>query len=1186
MTTGASPYVTPPTVDRLPGTPDHEIEIHASYQTVDIGGGVMANAEVYNGTIPGPTLRFNVNDTVIVRLVNDLDYPTGIHWHGIELHNGHDGTPVTQNGAPVGPFGPKPVMASPTGGTYLYRFKVTRPGIFWYHPHHHYSTNRVFKGLYGMFIVTDPDESTLVRSVASPANTLPAEGDTLQLVLSDMTVCSAAPNDLKTYDFASLLAVDKPEWLSPEGEQPAPMPMDLCQTFPLNEDGTAGAAIAAPVAGTIPNIQKLVQGGQPTNEGQTVLTNGVNVGARFGTPGDPKSTLETGAEVYNVDSGQGLRLQIVNCATVRYFRLFLTTGDGDPVNLIRIGGEGGLLDNAVLEGGTSVGMNGFNFHYNTGEILLPPASRVDVVAVIPTGLPVGHKLTLWTRDFERTGGGPAMPPPSKYAKLPTVPVMHLNVTGSVTLFPLIGAVAATPGNPAIAGTPLRAKVGFPGSVVEPLKDLALSGSFLDPGTFPAPPAPLPPATPGMSNQEIALNNVRIDSVVGDFAATTYTLAPHIASSRYAQEGDHLELKIRNATGAHHPFHLHGFSFQPLSLVPNGVAPGAANTYTWPYQEWRDNLDIPRQHTLTFRVRLDARNLADDTTPGGAMGRWLFHCHIFFHAHQGMISELVVTAANGRERPYVDVGGSWAYAALNIPAKRTGTFSHLDGDLMTLTATLANGTAIGTVTPNTVPTAGGNWTWTHTSATALQEYVYITATDTLDTGVANPAGRKGQAVFWLKIGSPDEGSDIGDPHIYTVDGKRYDMQAVGEFTLLRDREQMVIQTRQSPVETANPYLDPHTGLKVCVSVNTAVAAQVGSHRIAYQPTSGEQENRLQFFLDGKPADLSTDGIDLGSHRVSAFDANGQRALRVDYENQTVLTVTPRLWTSHNIWIMDIRVAHTQGEEGLMGPIPQGSWLPKLPSGSSVGPKPAALSDRYDVVYKTFANAWRVTDQTSMFVYAPGTSTATFTDLDWPSDTAPCKMKPEFGDPVVPTPQEMPVEEAEQICKLVTEGDLHADCVFDVAATGDKSFAEGYLLAQELRLRGSAVHIGRSKEENQSGDTLEVTATVTPMRDGRPMPTGSVTFLVDGVSAGPPVKLDEKGRARLVLDRLDVGSHKIRAAYTPDEGEDSYHSSSSPNLLHTMEKDPGSTGGWSFGSWWIWICIILVLIAIAAYAVIVY
>jgi len=69
-----------------------------------------------------------------------------------------------------------------------------------------------------------------------------------------------------------------------------------------------------------------------------------------------------------------------------------------------------------------------------------------------------------------------------------------------------------------------------------------------------------------------------------------------------------------------------------------------------------------------------------------------------------------------------------------------------------------------------------------------EYVYITATD--------PAGRKDQAVFRLQIGGIDGGSDIGDPHIHTTDGKSYDFQAAGEFTLLRDRDGMEIQTRQN------------------------------------------------------------------------------------------------------------------------------------------------------------------------------------------------------------------------------------------------------------------------------------------------------------------------------------------------------------------------------------------------------
>jgi hypothetical protein len=33
--------------------------------------------------------------------------------------------------------------------------------------------------------------------------------------------------------------------------------------------------------------------------------------------------------------------------------------------------------------------------------------------------------------------------------------------------------------------------------------------------------------------------------------------------------------------------------------------------------------------VTFRVRLDDRPLVDGATMGGSLGRWLFHCHIFF-----------------------------------------------------------------------------------------------------------------------------------------------------------------------------------------------------------------------------------------------------------------------------------------------------------------------------------------------------------------------------------------------------------------------------------------------------------------------------------------------------------------------------------------------------------------------------
>src|SRR5207248_7770127 len=123
---------------------------------------------------------------------------------------------------------------------------------------------------------------------------------------------------------------------------------------------------------------------------------------------------------------------------------------------------------------------------------------------------------------------------------------------------------------------------------------------------------------GMSNQDIQLTSPpSIDGVMGMFEGTPYTTIPHINSSRYAEPGHILDLTITNQSGGHHPFHLHGFSMQPISLTMPG-----SPTFTWPYREFRDNIDVPPGYTLTFRVRLDDRQLKDGMTLGGALGRWL------------------------------------------------------------------------------------------------------------------------------------------------------------------------------------------------------------------------------------------------------------------------------------------------------------------------------------------------------------------------------------------------------------------------------------------------------------------------------------------------------------------------------------------------------------------------------------
>ncbi len=677
-----SPYTVPLVDDVDPDPTVVETTIVAQAAGVDLGLGPDASVLTFNGTVPGPEFRLKVGDTVIVHFRNEIAHPTGIHWHGIELANASDGTPLTQN------------MVEP-GDTFLYKFTVTRPGVYWYHPHHHSSTNQVFKGMYGSIIVTDDDEVSLEGTV------LPSAADTRTMVLSDVTVCKAAgTNDTVNY-LATLPHVSGGALPS---QQP-PSPQKICEGAPagsaLDEDGAPRGNYSP---GEVPNIQRGGSSG-PVNEGQVVLTNGMNVGHRAGSPSAP-GALAAGAHTIGVTAGQGLRFQFVNTATTRFFRLLMTDAAGVQVPLVRVGGQGGVLNHARLEGSpVPLPAGAFNFKYNAGEILIDPGDRADVVAVIPAGAAAGQVLTIWTQDFQRTGGG--------YANIPTVPVAHLSVTGAGPAYSLA------------AGTALRASIG--GAEVETLGPA--TASLLDPAAF------APPKT-GLSSQEIELT--AIASVLGinthqgshDFPGD-YTAIPHEDSARYAAAiGDTLELTVKNSTGAHHPFHLHGFSIQPMELTKAG-----GPNYTFDYPEFRDNVDVPANYTLRFRVRLDDRPLMDGVTPGGGLGRWVFHCHIFFHAVFGMISEFDVVAADGNERPYINADDALVEGNGGDTLTVHGTYKDPDGD-----TPIALSASVGTITDDG---DGIHWTWTHTGATS--GLVYVKATD--------PDGLSDQVAIALKINGP-------------------------------------------------------------------------------------------------------------------------------------------------------------------------------------------------------------------------------------------------------------------------------------------------------------------------------------------------------------------------------------------------------------------------------------------------
>lgn len=106
--------------------------------------GVNVTAYTYNGTVPGPMIRVTEGDAVRIVVKNELDDPTTIHWHGVEVPNAMDGVPdVTQ--APIQP-----------GESFTYEFIAKPAGTFMYHSHFEGDV-QVSAGLYAPFII-EPKE--------------------------------------------------------------------------------------------------------------------------------------------------------------------------------------------------------------------------------------------------------------------------------------------------------------------------------------------------------------------------------------------------------------------------------------------------------------------------------------------------------------------------------------------------------------------------------------------------------------------------------------------------------------------------------------------------------------------------------------------------------------------------------------------------------------------------------------------------------------------------------------------------------------------------------------------------------------------------------------------------------------------------------------------------------------------
>ncbi|QMU28738.1 multicopper oxidase family protein [Adhaeribacter radiodurans] len=104
----------------------------------------------FNQQLPGPTLKARKGEELIVKVTNNLEQPTFIHWHGIRLPASMDGTGEVQ----------KPILP---GEDFEYRFIVPDAGTFWYHSHAN-ETEQMERGMYGALIVEE--ETDIIQADA------------------------------------------------------------------------------------------------------------------------------------------------------------------------------------------------------------------------------------------------------------------------------------------------------------------------------------------------------------------------------------------------------------------------------------------------------------------------------------------------------------------------------------------------------------------------------------------------------------------------------------------------------------------------------------------------------------------------------------------------------------------------------------------------------------------------------------------------------------------------------------------------------------------------------------------------------------------------------------------------------------------------------------------------------------
>ncbi|WP_203994873.1 VWD domain-containing protein, partial [Sphaerisporangium rufum] len=242
---------------------------------------------------------------------------------------------------------------------------------------------------------------------------------------------------------------------------------------------------------------------------------------------------------------------------------------------------------------------------------------------------------------------------------------------------------------------------------------------------------------------------------------------------------------------------------------------------------------------------------------------------------------------------------------------------------------------------------------------------------------------------------------GEPHLITLDRLSYDMQSVGEFVLAEsDSHDLKIQARFTAVRDNVSILD-----RVAMSVDDHVVEIGEDLLIDGEPYTLPDDKAVQF---GETAGIIHKG---GSYYVFWDGMDG------------------------GVFQWDGTCCHAglafggEPPADLVGLLGDGDGNPdddlKYRDGTQL---PADASPT--VIHGQYADSWRISDEESLFTYAAGQNTGTFTDLTFPSEIFTVHDL---------TPEQISAGSTYCQERNVPPGPVFDGCVLDIALTADASFA---------------------------------------------------------------------------------------------------------------------------------------------------